>query len=204
MQAPANDNEPNKYAVLYADPPWRYGKPQHGGKGKSNTGGAASHFPVVTVKTMMTWDIASICEADCQMFMWSSSPHLPQAIKLAEAWGFQHWTTVQFVWHKQRTNPGSHTLSSVELCLGFSRGLIPKPRGARNVRQFYSELRGKHSAKPHEFRKRIELMYPTQRKIELFARERFPGWDAWGNEVHSDVSIGPLAANDNHPVQVAA
>ena len=32
-------------------------------------------------------------------------------------------------------------------------------------------------------RKRIELMFPTQNKIELFSRDITPGWDVWGNEV---------------------
>jgi N6-adenosine-specific RNA methylase IME4 len=30
-------------------------------------------------------------------------------------------------------------------------------------------------------------MFPTQKKLEMFAREPYAGWDAWGNEVTSDV-----------------
>ena len=26
-------------------------------------------------------------------------------------------------------------------------------------------------------------------KIELFAREKVPGWDAWGNEIESDIRM---------------
>jgi N6-adenosine-specific RNA methylase IME4 len=69
------------------------------------------------------------------------------------------------------------------------RGKIPQPRGARNIRQFVSEMRGEHSAKPEEVRTRIEQMFPTQRKLELFARKPSPGWDVWGNEVESNVLI---------------
>ena len=44
--------------------------------------------------------------------------------------------------------------------------------------------RGRHSAKPGEFRARIEAMYPTAAKLELFARGApAPGWDAWGDQV---------------------
>ena len=32
-------------------------------------------------------------------------------------------------------------------------------------------------------------MFPEQAKIELFARQRHDGWDAWGNEVLSDVNL---------------
>ena len=40
-----------------------------------------------------------------------------------------------------------------------------------------------HSAKPDAVQERIEAMYPTARKLELFARRRRPGWDVWGDEV---------------------
>jgi len=32
-------------------------------------------------------------------------------------------------------------------------------------------------------------MFPKQTKIELFARQRYDGWDAWGNEVKCDVNL---------------
>ena len=53
-------------------------------------------------------------------------------------------------------------------------------------------VRGQHSAKPAEVRRRIGLMFPEQRKVELFARKRVNGWDCWGNEVESDVSLKGL------------
>lgn len=170
------------YAILYADPPWEYGNVQHAGKGKPTTGGAAEHYPTMTLEEMKALDVKGACADDALLFMWTSSPHLPQAIELMPAWGFEY-VTVAFAWDKQRVNPGYYTMSQVELCLVGKRGRIPQPRGARNVRQFVSELRGEHSEKPEEVRRRIEEMFPTQRKLELFARKEAPGWDCWGNEV---------------------
>ncbi|CAI8011521.1 Modification methylase MunI [Geodia barretti] len=132
---------------------------------------------------MKTWDVASISEEDCLLFMWSSSPHLDQAIQLGKAWGFR-WATVAFVWDKQRLNPGFYTMSQCELCLVFRRGKIPQPRGARNMRQLVQIKRTRHSEKPDAVRERIEKMFPHQCKIELFARKRHQGWDAWGLEIH--------------------
>ena len=40
-----------------------------------------------------------------------------------------------------------------------------------------------HSRKPAEVRERIVRLLGDVPRIELFARERVPGWDAWGNEV---------------------
>lgn len=174
-----------KYQVIYCDPPWDYkGQTQHGGKGKSDTGSALSHYPTMKLKELIALKpmIDKLADDDCMLFMWASSPHLDQAIDLIKGWGFK-WATVGFVWDKQKVNPGFYTMSQCELCLIGKKGKIPQPRGARNVRQFVSEMRGRHSAKPHEVRLRIEQMFPDQNKIELFARERVKGWDAWGNEV---------------------
>ena len=174
-----------KYQIIYADPCWDYkGQTQHAGTKSSNTGGATSHYPTMTLKELKGLKpmIDELADEDCLLFMWSSSPHLDQAIDLIKGWGFK-WATVGFVWDKQRVNPSFYTMSQCELCLIGKRGKIPKPRGARNVRQLVSEMRGRHSAKPHEVRERIDIMFPNQNKIELFARERVDGWDCWGNEV---------------------
>jgi N6-adenosine-specific RNA methylase IME4 len=105
-----------------------------------------------------------------------------------KAWGFAY-KTIAFVWDKQKVNPGYYTMSQCEICLVGKKGTIPAPRGTRNERQFLSEMRGRHSTKPDEIRKRIERMFPTQKKIELFARETVEGWDAWGNEVETSISL---------------
>ncbi len=169
-----------RYEVIYADPPWDYkGQLQHAGPGSGDTGGAVRHYPTVTLGDLKRLDVQSVAADDSLLFMWATNPHLDQAIDLGKAWGFA-WATVAFVWDKQRVNPGFYTLSQCELCLVFKRGKIPQPRGSRSVRQLVSAPRGPHSAKPDEVRRRIGLMFPAQRKIELFARSRADGWDAWG------------------------
>ena len=168
------------YDIIYADPPWDYkGQLQHAGTGSGDTGGAARHYPTVTLDDLKRLGVSGIAADDCLLFMWATNPHLDQAIDLGKAWGFA-WATVAFVWDKKRVNPGFYTLSQCELCLVFKRGAIPQPRGARNVRQIVSAPRGPHSAKPEEVRSRIEQMFPHQRKIELFARRETAGWESWG------------------------
>ena len=46
-----------------------------------------------------------------------------------------------------------------------------------------------HSKKPEEARRRIVELIGDLPRIELFARQRVPGWDAWGNEVDSDIEL---------------
>jgi N6-adenosine-specific RNA methylase IME4 len=178
-----------QYDIIYADPPWDYkGQKQHSGKGGKDTGSAAKHYGTLKLSDLKQLPVAEIAADDCLLFMWSSSPHLDQGIDLMKAWGFK-WATVGFVWNKMRVNPGFYTMSQCELCLIGKRGRIPEPRGARNVRQLVESLRGAHSVKPAEVRERIVEMFPTQSKIELFARQRADGWDAWGDEVKSDIIL---------------
>ena len=176
---------PGPYGIVYADPPWDYkGQLQHAGAGSADTGGAIRHYPTITLDGLKRLEVAPIAADDSLLFLWSTSPHLDQAIELGKAWGFA-WATVAFVWDKVRVNPGHYTMSQCELCLVFRRGRIPAPRGARNVRQLVSRRRGPHSAKPPEVRERIEEMFPRQRRLELFARTEAPGWDSWGLGVHA-------------------
>lgn len=178
-----------RYDIIYADPPWDYkGQKQHNGKGGVDTGGALNHYPTMTLNELKLLRVVDVAADDCLLFMWSSSPHLDQAIDLMKSWQFK-WATVGFVWDKQKVNPGFYTMSQCELCLIGKRGKIPIPRGARNVRQLVSIVRGAHSAKPEEVRNRIELMFPSQSKLELFARKTADNWDCFGNEVKSTVSL---------------
>jgi N6-adenosine-specific RNA methylase IME4 len=65
----------------------------------------------------------------------------------------------------------------------FKRGRIPKPRGARNIQQLVRSPRKEHSEKPIEVMQAIEKMFPTQERIELFARRKFEGWSVWGLDI---------------------
>jgi N6-adenosine-specific RNA methylase IME4 len=177
------------YRVIYCDPPWDYdGKTQHVDGPFKEGKSAINHYNTLKLDDLKKLNVKSICDKDCLLFMWTSSPHLPQAIELMNAWGFEY-KTIAFVWDKQKLNPGYYTMSQCEICLVGKRGKIPRPRGATNIRQFLSEQRTRHSAKPVEIRKRIEAMFPDQKKIELFSRERIDGWDCWGNEVESTITL---------------
>ena len=179
-----------KFDIIYADPPWDYG-----GKLQFDRSSASKEkldlsknlfistsgfkYPTMRISEMMKIPISKIAKNDCLLFMWTSNPHLAQAIELGKTWGFEY-RTVAFVWDKMNHNPGKYTLSNCELCLLFKRGRIPTPRGARNVQQLVRVPRRKHSEKPIEVMHGIEKMFPSQKRIELFARKQFSGWATWG------------------------
>jgi N6-adenosine-specific RNA methylase IME4 len=182
-----------KYDIIYADPPWDYnGKMQYDKSSikTENLGfernifisSAIFKYPTLKVRELKEIDVLSIAKTDCLLFMWTTGPQLSNAVELGQAWGFEY-KTIAFVWDKMVHNPGRYTLSQTELCLVFKRGKIPTPRGARNIRQLVQSPRGGHSTKPESVIAGITKMFPEQKKIELFARKNYFGWDNWGLEI---------------------
>jgi N6-adenosine-specific RNA methylase IME4 len=178
------------FDIIYADPPWDYGGKLQFDKTSTSQekldlsrkifiSSAEFKYPTLTTSELMELPVHKIAKDDSLLFMWSTNPHLEQAIALGKAWGFDY-KTVAFIWNKCNHNPGQYTLSNCELCLVFKHGRIPKPRGARNIQQLISVPRQGHSVKPIEVLNNITAMFPTQKKIELFSRRSVQGWDAWG------------------------
>lgn len=182
-----------KYDIIYADPPWDYGGKMQYDKSSIKSinigfdkdifiSAANFKYPTLKLKELKKLNIQKICAQDCLLFMWTTGPQMSNSIELGKAWGFEY-KTVAFVWDKQIHNPGRYTLSQTEFVLAFKKGRFPSPRGARNIRQLVSVRRGKHSEKPTAVIEGITMMFPAQRKIELFARKNYTGWDNWGLEI---------------------
>ncbi|MFA5234553.1 MAG: MT-A70 family methyltransferase [Sulfurimonas sp.] len=99
---------------------------------------------------------------------------------------------VRFVWDKENGIAPAFTVRySHEYLLWFYKPKMiminPEVRG-----KYTTVLREKsirHSQKPEVAYKMIEDFYPTQNKLELFARQKRTGWDVWGNEVESDIVL---------------
>ena len=168
-----------KYNVIYADPPWAYKDAGHLQK---------PGYPTQSLSWICNLPVADIAAPDCCLIMWAVSPMLDDAFKVISAWGFKY-KTVAYVWSKRcedgrpRYNLGQWTMGNVEMCLLATRGKPNQFRQDKSVKQLVEAPRGRHSAKPAEVRRRIESLFGDLPRIELFARERVPGWDAWGNEV---------------------
>ena len=137
--------------------------------------------------------VAELAADDCVLFLWATFPQLQEALRVIKAWGFQY-KTVAFVWLKQNKSGrgwffglGFWTRGNAEICLLATKG---KPhRSSNRVHQFLiSPLRG-HSEKPDEAREKIVELMGDLPKLELFARKKTDGWDVWGNEVESTVTM---------------
>ena len=176
-----------KYKIIYADPAWSYDD-------KSlNRGGAERHYRTMPVEDIMQLDIQSISDDDCILFMWATFPKLQEALDVIKAWGFTYKTNA-FTWVKRNKiadslfwGMGRWTRSNAEICLLAVKG---KPtRIGKGVHSVIESPIGSHSAKPEETRDRIIKLMGDLPRIELFSRNNCDGWDVWGNEVKSDISL---------------
>jgi N6-adenosine-specific RNA methylase IME4 len=174
---------PNKrYKIICADPPWTYRVWSAKGGHKS----ASAHYKTMSIKDICKLPVSSIADKDCVLFLWATYPNLPAAFDVIKAWGFEY-KTAAFTWVKvcKKGNPtmglGYWTRSNAELCLLATKGKIK--RVSKSVRQVILERSLRHSQKPSDARHRIVELLGDLPRIELFARERFFGWDSWGNEV---------------------
>ena len=73
--------------------------------------------------------------------------------------------------------------SNTETCILATVAQKPK-RVKNNVDRLVVEERREHSRKPDRIRNDIVKLCGDLPRIELFARESFPGWDVYGNEVN--------------------
>lgn len=82
---------------------------------------------------------------------------------------------------------GHYTRGNAELCLIATKGRVGVID--RTVSQILIHPKGRHSEKPACVRDRIIQLVGDLPRVELFARDRTPGWDVWGNEVDSDITL---------------
>lgn len=188
-----------KYQIILADPPWQfknYSDKWHEGRPESRWVG--NEYKLMGLKDVMALPVESIAAEDAALFLWTTMPHLPDALRVIEAWGFRY-KTAAFTWVKQNpsgngifTGMGFWTRSNAEICLLATRGK-PK-RVSKSVKQVIISPVGRHSEKPAEVRDRIVELMGDVPRIELFARKHAKGWAAWGDEVRSDIDL--LTAGD--------
>jgi site-specific DNA-methyltransferase (adenine-specific) len=177
-----------QYRVIYADPPWKFSSGELQTYGGERFTSIEKHYPVQSVEWIKSLPVERIAMDDAALFLWTTDAHMKEAIEVIEAWGFRY-VTVSFIWEKVSVNGktlctlGAWTLKNYEQCLLGTRGTMLQYKEINNIRQKVVAQRGKHSEKPEEVRHNIEQLFGDCQRIELFARGRVAGWDAWGNEV---------------------
>jgi N6-adenosine-specific RNA methylase IME4 len=165
------------YEVVYADPPWRYDF------GENTTDSIETHYPVLDLETIKSIQIDTA--EDALLYLWVTSPMLEKSFEVINAWGFDYRSSL--VWDKRSLGMGHWFRIDHEFLLVARKGNFPTPEQSQRVSSVLHRRKRGHSEKPNIVRTWISEWHPEAKKIELFARERFSGWEAWGNETPSTI-----------------
>jgi N6-adenosine-specific RNA methylase IME4 len=181
----------NHFGAILADPPWQFVNLWNTPQGPNR--GDAAHYCTMTLDEIAAMPVRDLAADDCVLFMWGIWILMPKLFPIIEAWGFTY-KTCAFDWMKADVRQadmfkdegdvqmglGYWTRANTEPCLLATRGK-PKRLNA-DVRQGIIAPRREHSRKPDGIHERIERLVAGP-YLELFARQRRPGWTVWGNQV---------------------
>ena len=169
-----------RYRLIYADPPWWYGTPQHGKTEQVATLG--THYPSMKTSAICDLPVGDMAADNAVLFLWATSPLLFEAKAVIDAWGFTYKASI--VWDKVLHNVGHYVSVRHEFLLICTRGSC-LPDSDKLHDSVVSIERTAHSAKPEQFRDIIDEMYTPVKgdRLELFARAATPKhWASWGNQ----------------------
>lgn len=177
------------YEIIYADFPWPY----------TSFGTAKLPYAHMTEPEIAAFDWAPYLAKRSVAFVWATGPKLDVAMRCGEEWAQRFglkYTGMPYIWVKTKldgdpigaSGPRPRLVKPLdEFLLAFST--TPNERTfplltERQVQHVFEPKpkRGEHSRKPGVFRDLIVELLGYRPRIELFARERVPGWDAWGYE----------------------
>lgn len=207
MQLTAVDNvirteKRDKYHVIYADPPWetKAGRPFAGYKvvdgvqvfHSVDTKSRELAYPTMTVEEICALNVKGVSNKDCHLYLWVTNQYMNRFDEVLKAWGFKYSTVL--TWNKKpmgRGLGGTYSISAEYLVFATRGSLKPLKRitgTVFDVKREYVNGAPCHSRKPSFFADLILEVSPG-RKLEMFARVKREGFDAWGNEIENSTDI---------------
>lgn len=180
-------NTKNQYDLIIADPPWKQAK---GGKKSVRpiSSGTELDYPVCSleeIKEHLAQATSLTSGENSILFLWTIDKYLFEAQKIAEELGYK--LHARMIWDKVTGIPAAFTVRyGHEYLLYMYKGkLTPVATEERGkIHTVFREQVKRHSQKPEISFEIINRLYPSARKLELYARTERDGYDCWGNEVN--------------------
>jgi N6-adenosine-specific RNA methylase IME4 len=184
-----------KFRTIVADPPWKYKTGANDSSGAERTKSSAElRYSTMTTDDIAALRVAELADTSAHLWLWGTNMKLGEAYKVVAAWGFEPLSLL--TWAKTQPGVGHYLRNNTEHCILAVRGKPMPPRGPGGspfMASYFVAPRERHSAKPDRFYDVVEQVSPGP-YVELFARTARMGWERWGDEVDSTVSLasGPV------------
>jgi N6-adenosine-specific RNA methylase IME4 len=139
----------------------------------------------MTTEQIAALPVGKLADSDAHLWLWVTNATLFAGQTVMRAWGFTYRSCL--TWVKPGLGLGSSYLrNNTEHLLLGTKGRA-RIRYRSQPTWLYAPKQD-HSHKPEEQYAVIERCSPGP-YLELFARRKRVGWQAWGNEVTSDVEF---------------
>ena len=169
-----------KYQTIVIDPPWDIAHIDR----DTRPNQLAVPYPTMNEQELLDFDLPKMAHENCHLYMWVTHKHLPQALRLAEHWGFRYQCLM--TWVKNVGFTPFSWMYSTEHVLFCRRGSLKLLKLGKRL-DFSAKVR-EHSRKPDEFYDLVRECSPGPR-IDVFSREKREGFDQFGNEVEKFVEV---------------
>lgn len=176
-QVPLPEPPEGKYNVIYADPPWDVKAGPDWGSGEESKD---LLYPTMSIEEIAKLSVDELAAKDAHLYLWTINKYIEETYEIARAWGFEPSALLTWCKPPHGIGLGGTYVQTTEHLLFARKGTLKA--NERIDTTWFNYPRGRHSEKPMQVRKMIERVSPGK-KIELFARDKFDGWDVWGNEV---------------------
>ena len=187
------------YGTILVDPPWD----QPSGF-TDDVNGRYNHLPYETMSDgdVLSIPVRQLASKDSLLLLWTTNSKLPVALGALQAWSFRY--VGMLTWDKvSEPGPGVWLKGITEHILIGVRGRVSPPMITKKGTHWTTLVRSErghaskngvgkglsqHSKKPG-FAYLLGQDLGPEPRIELFARTRRAGWDAWGNEVQETMQV---------------
>ena len=181
------------FGTILIDPPWRF---------TNRTGKMAPEhrrlhrYPTMSFQEIAELPVGKLALPNSHLYLWAPNALLMEALTIMKAWGFTYKTNI--VWYKVRKDGGPdgrgvgfYFRNVTELLLFGVKGHLRTLKPGRTQVNIISSRKQEHSRKPETAHKIIRQCSPGP-YLELFAREKVPGWTQWGNQLETYEQTRPV------------
>lgn len=191
------------YRVICADPPWSFSDDLKQMK-RPVKRSASSQYNVMSLQDIIAMDVKSLIDPEGTLLaLWVPGSMLQAGLDVMKAWGFKQ--KQNFIWVKTKKDP--HLESDMNKMTRVGMGRLFRQShetvligtAGKSVYKFLQDKSQRsvafdpnkgHSVKPETLQDRLDLMFPGEKKLELFGRRLRPGWDVLGDAIDGkDINV---------------